>query len=322
MSNKRIILITGSSAGLGRQCALKIATEHPTTHRVVIASRNLASVKGAVDDIRKELNPGQQDAVVACAVSLDLASLESVKSFAKWAAVEFPVIDSLVLNAGMGPSDIVKTKDGFESVFAVNHLGHFYLTRLLLPNLLKSPQPRLVVVSSGMHNPMYKFGPPVVWTPESPTDWAYGDPSVATPNMVYCFSKLCNVLFAYELRSRIPDPRLTILIFDPGFCRDTNIRRSFNWAVRGLVDYGISGYIWVQEKTGLLPHRQLSDSVESGNLLASYSVDAGWAGEKPRYFAIATETESSVDSYNKDYQRILWEFSERVVGEKIGKLGL
>ncbi|KAI8799732.1 hypothetical protein BJ742DRAFT_860584 [Cladochytrium replicatum] len=323
MSTKKIVIITGSTAGLGYQCALRIASENSTTHRVVIASRNLKGVHAAVESIQRVLKPEHREAVVACAIPLDLTSLESVKSFADWATKEYPVIDSLVLNAGTGATAIEKTKDGVETVFAVNHLSHFYLTQLLLPNLLKSDNPRLVVVSSGMHNPMYGFAPPTKWTPNSPSDWAYGDPEVVTPYTVYPFSKLCNVLFAYALRDRVSDPRLAVVVFDPGFCRTTSLRRGFNWFVRNLVEFGITAFVWFKDVTGLHPHRQLSSTIESGNLMASYATEEKWAGSADsvtpaRYFSIATETKSSVVSYSKEHQKKLWEFSEQFINEKMG----
>ncbi|KAI8799734.1 hypothetical protein BJ742DRAFT_781080 [Cladochytrium replicatum] len=328
-ATKKIVIITGSTAGLGYQCALRIATEHPTTHRVVIASRNLKGVQTAVDSIQKALKPEHRDAVVACAVPLDLTTLDSVKSFADWATQEYPVIDSLVLNAGTEMAKIVKTKDGVETVFAVNHLSHFYLTQLLLSNLLNSENPRLVVVSSFVHNPAYKFGPPrPSWTENSPSDWAYGDPAVATPYTVYPFSKLCNVLFAYELRNRVADPRLAIVVFDPGFCRTTSFRRNYSWLLRNVLEHGFTALMWIRDVSGFHPHRKLSSTEESGNLMASYAIDDEWAvylgsaAAPVRYFSIATETSSSVDSYNKEYQRKLWEFSEAVLTGKMGGDGM
>ncbi|KAI8803033.1 hypothetical protein BJ742DRAFT_514523 [Cladochytrium replicatum] len=324
MSSRKIVLVTGSTTGLGYQCALRIATSHSKTHRVVIASRSLPSVNAAVENIRKKLKPEDHEAVIGCAVALDLSSLASVKSFAEWASEEYPVIDSLVLNAGTGAINTVeKSKDGFESAFAVNHLGHFYLTQLLLTYLLKSSQPRLVVVSSGLHNPMYGLTPPLPWTENSPADWANGDPDVAKALTVYPFSKLCNVLFAHELRTRVTDPRLAIYVFDPGFCRSTSLRRGFNWFLRNVVEFSITAILWIRDVTGITPHRQLSSTFESGNLMASFAADEKWVGSLTalnpvRYFAIATETESSVDSYNKEYQQKLWEFSENVVAEKMG----
>ncbi|KAI8803031.1 hypothetical protein BJ742DRAFT_830981 [Cladochytrium replicatum] len=322
-STRKTVIVTGSTAGLGYECARRIATEHSATHRVVIASRGLSGVSTAVESIQKLLKDEDKDAVVACGVQLDLNSLESVKSFAAWASQEYPTLDGLVLNAGIVPPSMVLSKDGLESTFAVNHLGHFYLTQLLLPNILRSNQPRVIVISSGMHNGMYNNGPSPKWTAQSPADWAYGDPSVYSALAAYPFSKLCNVLFAHELRARVADPRLTILVFDPGFCQTTGLRRGISWGLRSVVENGITAFLWIKDATGIHPHRQLSTTEESGGIMASFAVDDKWISSETsatpvRYFAIATETESSVDSYNKEYQKLLWEFSEKVVTEKMG----
>ncbi|KAI8800186.1 hypothetical protein BJ742DRAFT_874771 [Cladochytrium replicatum] len=328
MPAKKIVIVTGSTAGLGFQCALKIATAHHATHQVVVASRGLSGVKAAVEKIQEQLEPEQRDAVVPCGVPLDLTSLESVKAFSTWAAKEYPTIDSLVLNAGMMSFEITKSKDGFESTFAVNHLGHFYLTLLLLPNILRSDQPRVVVVSSGVHDPATGTGVPApVWTSESPADWAVGTPAISNPNSAYPFSKLCNVLFAYGLRTRVKDPRLAILVLDPGFCASTSFARDMSWIARAAYENIVSGILWAKEATGLNKIKQLSSVGKSGNVMASLAVEERWVQGNgqggitlPRYFAIDVERESSVDSYKIEYQKALWEFSEKAVIEKMGRL--
>ncbi|KAI8814383.1 hypothetical protein BJ742DRAFT_785124 [Cladochytrium replicatum] len=331
MSEKKIVIVTGATAGLGFQCALQIATKYHSTHRVVIASRNISGVETAVKKIQEKLRPENHDSVVVCGEPLDLSSLESVKEFAKWASEEYPVIDTLVLNAGMlATSSVTKSKDGFESTFAVNHLGHFYLTLLLLPNILRSTHPRLLVVSSGVHDPATKTGVPApVWNAQSPSDWSSGEPAMAHPNAAYPFSKLCNVLFAYELRTRVKDPRLAILILDPGFCPSTNLTRGLGWIGQFQMDAMVSWSLWYKEVTGENKIKQLSSTLKSGNIMASLAVEDKWTGSSyqqtvtpARYFAIDIERESSADSYKKEYQKALWEFSEKVVLEKMGKLEL
>ncbi|KAI8802019.1 hypothetical protein BJ742DRAFT_873550 [Cladochytrium replicatum] len=345
MSDKKIVIVTGATAGLGYQCALHIATNHSNTHRVIVASRSLTGVQDAVEKIREHLSADSQNAVLACEVPLDLSSLESVKQFSEWASQRYPVIDSLVLNAGLISVKFGLSRDGFENTFAVNHLGkfslclplfidltnyetgHFYLTRLLMPNILRSSHPRVVVVSSGVHDPVTKSGfnaPP--WSNESPADWAYGSPATNNSTLAYPFSKLCNVLFAYELRERIKDPRLAILVLDPGFCPSTGFTRDFNRIAAAVFETFMKADYMIREATGINKIKQLSSAERSGNIMAALAVDEKWVGGSgvtpARYFAIEVERESSVDSYNKEYQKALWEFSEKVVVEKMGKIEL
>ena len=81
-------------------------------------------------------------------VQLDLASLDSVRKFAAKVLEDEPQIDILINNAGKFATAFSQTKDGFESAFGVNHLGHFLLTNLLLDRLKKAPSARIVNVAS------------------------------------------------------------------------------------------------------------------------------------------------------------------------------
>ncbi|KAI8801502.1 hypothetical protein BJ742DRAFT_744424 [Cladochytrium replicatum] len=276
---------------------LRIAKEHAATHRIVIASRRLAGVNSAVESIQKLLKKHEKGAVVACGVPLDLNSLESAKSFAVCASKEYPTLYALVLNAGTVPPSIVLSKDGLESTFAVNHA--ISLTQLLLHNILGSTQTRVIVISSGMHNPIIQL------TFRLGLRWSLG---VRAPLRV---PLILQRAFAHELHARVADPRLTILVFHPGFCQTTGLRRGITWGFRSIVENGIKAFLWIKDVNKIHPHVQLITAEESGGMLASFVVDdklvSSDVSPTPfRYFSIATETESSVDSYNKEYQRLLW----------------
>lgn len=125
----RTVVVTGSNAGLGYECAKAIAASG-REWRVVLAVRSPEKGERAALRIAEETaNPGVE------AMGLDLASLASVRSFAKEFARrdDLPPVRSLVCNAGLQVvSGSIHTEDGFEETFGVNHLGHFLLVNLIL----------------------------------------------------------------------------------------------------------------------------------------------------------------------------------------------
>jgi NAD(P)-dependent dehydrogenase (short-subunit alcohol dehydrogenase family) len=150
-------IITGGNTGLGFECARALA-ETRDWH-VVIACRDVEKGREAV---KRLLAQTQYKEIVA--MTLDLASLESVRNFVRdYAAEPRPPLRAIVCNAA---TQIVTgrtyTGDGFETTFAVNHLGHFLLVNLMLSQM--APPARIVVVSSGTHDPAQTTGmPPPVY---------------------------------------------------------------------------------------------------------------------------------------------------------------
>lgn len=209
MASKRldgqVIVITGGNTGLGYWAALELARRGPQT--IVLACRNVVAGNEAARKIAAET--GHQN--VKCML-LDLASLESVRSFVTDFKQDHSQLDTLVCNAGVWmPMDKkAKTADGFEIHAGVNHLGHF-----LLVNLLRDHgNPRIVVVSSGLS------GSGQVRS-DNMEDLLYTGrfdgkgPSFAPSG--YCDSKLMNVLFVKELARRFPGSLAYALC--PGMCK-------------------------------------------------------------------------------------------------------
>ncbi|WP_020648088.1 oxidoreductase [Solimonas variicoloris] len=138
----RRALVTGGAAGLGFEVARALAAAGA---EVLIADRNVAGGEAAA----RQLATGGGRARFA---ALDLGDLASVRSFAADLVAEAQPLDILVNNAGLLPRlDRATTRDGFELKFGVSHLGHYALTGLLLPALLRSRQARVVSVSSIVH---------------------------------------------------------------------------------------------------------------------------------------------------------------------------
>ncbi|MET9517735.1 oxidoreductase [Streptomyces sp. NPDC002994] len=137
----RTAVVTGANSGIGLVTARELARRGA---RVVLACRSEQRGKEAAAGITREV-PG---ALVEF-TPLDLADLSSIRDFAD--SYPYDRLDLLINNAGVMALPYGRTADGFETQFGVNHLGHFALTGLLLPHLLRTPAARVVTVSSGLH---------------------------------------------------------------------------------------------------------------------------------------------------------------------------
>lgn len=141
LSSKRTVIITGSNRGIGLSAARLLAASNEW--QVVLACRSKDKAQAALKSISK----GNENIEI---MQLDLSDLRSVKDFTRsWGSRP---IDCLALNAGIqtGSSGVPsRSKQGFESSIAINHIGHFYLMNLLLSNVKKSSTGRVVIVGSG-----------------------------------------------------------------------------------------------------------------------------------------------------------------------------
>ena len=192
----RTVLVTGTTSGLGLQTALALARKGA---RVLMTARSTERGEQALARVRREV-PGAAVELVA----LDLADLASVRAAAADVTQRAAALDVLIDNAGVMAVPRSTTRDGFELQLGTNHLGHFALTGLLLPQLLVAPAPRVVVVSSAAHR-SGRIAFDDLQSERSYSRWgAYGQ------------SKLANLLFARELQSRVGD-RLLVAAAHPGY---------------------------------------------------------------------------------------------------------
>jgi NAD(P)-dependent dehydrogenase (short-subunit alcohol dehydrogenase family) len=139
----RTAVVTGANGGLGLETARQLAAKGA---HVVMAVRNQEKAAAAADQIRSSA----PDAALEL-VALDLASQASVRAATGQILAAHANIDLLINNAGIMGFPEAKTADGFEMQFGVDHLGHWSLTALLLPALLRTPGSRIVTVTSTAH---------------------------------------------------------------------------------------------------------------------------------------------------------------------------
>jgi len=211
----RTFLVTGANTGIGRATAQELARRGAS---VYVASRSAGKGEAAVAAIRAAAG---SDAVSF--LPLDLADLSSVRACADAFLGRGEPLHVLVNNAGVAGRRGV-TRQGFELMFGVNHLGHFLLTQLLLGRLTESAPARVVTVASDAH-----YSAPGI-------DWdALRRPARGITGLrEYATSKLCNVLFSQELARRTAGTGVTTYALHPGVVA-SDIWRRVPWPVRPLM---------------------------------------------------------------------------------------
>ncbi|GFP76323.1 SDR family NAD(P)-dependent oxidoreductase [Clostridium fungisolvens] len=301
--NKKTIIITGGNSGLGYACAKNIAKADKNNH-VILACRNAAKAKEAVNSLIKETDNSN-----ITSLELDLASLESVRSFvSKFSSSNYPPLYALVCNAGLIMVDkTYYTKDGFESTFGTNHLGHFLLANMLLGKMTDSG--RIVFVSSGTHDPAKKT---IVATPvyenarllAYPKEMNQNESMLTVGQRRYSTSKLCNIYCTYELAERIKkqtNKNITVNAFNPGQMPGTGFSRTFPPFMRFITKH--INYI------AALFLSNVNTANKSGKALAALVINPELKETTGKYFDGTREIKSSELSYNKENRRDLWNTS-------------
>jgi NAD(P)-dependent dehydrogenase (short-subunit alcohol dehydrogenase family) len=216
--NGKVALVTGANSGIGWYTALELAR---AGCEVILTARSESKGRDAVGRIRQQLPQAKLRVEI-----LDLASLASVHVVAAKLSVE-PKLDLLINNAGvMQIPRRQLTEDGFERQFGTNFLGHFALTGLLLPVLLRAPSPRVTTISSIAA----KMGLKRINFDDLQWERSYN------PWKAYCQSKLADLMFALELSRRCAARDIPLLsnAAHPGIAR-TNLQAAGRGKPPGLL---------------------------------------------------------------------------------------
>jgi NAD(P)-dependent dehydrogenase (short-subunit alcohol dehydrogenase family) len=300
----RELILTIEVYGAPTNSPCKAPSIHPLGNLVIISSRT--DKDHAAQAINKTL---KQDNTVF--IPLDLSNLDNIRAYAKdLTSKDYPPIQALVLNAGLQfPGALQKTSAGLESTFAVNHVGHALLFHLLCPYL--APQARVVVTSSGTHDPAQKSGlPDAVYT--TAEELAHPSPATASYSgrQRYASSKLANVMWTYALRRHLEkhaaERRITVAAMDPGLMPGTALAREAS---------GFEQVLWMRVLPKVIPLLRLLISPnihtprESGEALARLAVGTDVEGVSGRYFEGKKEIPSSKDSYDEKKQEDLWDWT-------------
>jgi NAD(P)-dependent dehydrogenase (short-subunit alcohol dehydrogenase family) len=277
----KVVVITGSNIGIGKETAVGLASMGAT---VVLACRNRDKATAAAAEVRDR--SGNEDVHV---VRLDLADLASVRACAEEISESWARVDVLINNAGGMWTERSTTAQGFEQTFGVNHLGHFYLTTLLLDRLKASAPARIVNVASAGHHAAWRG---MRWD-DLQCERRY------TAMRAYTPSKLANVLFTRGLARRLDPKHVTANALHPG-----TVRSGFG------MDGDMKGFMAVGSR---IVRPLLISSVRGARtsiyLASDPSVEGKtggyWVRRRPGRMSRAARDDASVDR--------LWEESERLL---------
>jgi len=274
--NGKVCVVTGATSGIGKAAATALAR---MGSQVVLVGRDQGRAEATAAEI------GANATVPPRVEIADLASMEEVRALAgRLGSLER--IDVLINNAGLVLGERRVTEDGFEHVFAVNHLAPFLLTNLLLPKLTGSAPARVVMVTSDAHtaakldldDPNLEHG----WN-----SWRS-----------YANSKLANILFTRELARRLDGTGVTANCAHPGV-----VRTGFGREGKPLLRLGTA----IARPFFLSPERGADTIV----YLAS-SPDV--AGETGGYYVKRQRREPSAAARDDAAARKLWDISEQLTG--------
>jgi NAD(P)-dependent dehydrogenase (short-subunit alcohol dehydrogenase family) len=291
----KLVLITGGSSGLGQETARALAAHGA---HVVLTARNVPKGEGVAAAIRE--STGNQKVEV---MDVELGAMASIRSFAERFLARHPRVDVLIDNAGVMACPFEKTSDGFEMQFGSNHLGHFLLTCLLAPALMRGAPSRIVSLSSRGH----RISPVVfddIQFEKRPYDkWlSYGQ------------SKTANILFAVGLEKRLGSRGVHANALHPGAIMTELMRHmqteDFEF-VRSRNSRG--GVSFKTTEAGAATQTFAATAPELEGRGGLYLEDC--------HVAVVNDAEDALDgvkSYALDPPNAerLWEVSEKLVGQK------
>jgi len=276
----KVVLVTGANTGIGKETAAAVAARGATT---LLACRNVAKAHEAAADI--QAMTGNEKVVV---LHLDLKDLAVVERCASDVSERFGRVDVLVNNAGGWWSSREVTAQGFEQTFAVNYLGHYALTRLLLESLRHAAPSRIVNATSLAH----WFVRGINWDDlQSERQWR--------PPLAYAQSKLALILFTRELARRLDDSGIVVHVGHPGVVRS-------RFGEDGDLHGASKALLRVSMLVSVPPARGARTSIHLATAPQVMNSNGGyWANAKP--------ARSSRAARDDDAARRLWDVSEELV---------
>ena len=275
----KVCVVTGATAGIGRETALALAKMGAT---VVIVARDAAKASRTADEIEKAAPDAKVDVVLA-----DFASLDAVRAAAREIGARYRTVNVLVNNAGVAQKHRTLSADGYELTFAVNHLAPFLFTREMLPLLQAGAPARIVNVASAAE----AHGP--IDFDDLQTEQNY------VGFRVYGKTKLMNMLFTYELAQRLANTGVTVNCLHPGAVA-TDLLRQIPWWLYAI----ISPFL-------LTPEQGAKTQIF---LASSPSVEGASGG----YYVKSKAARSSPRSYDVNARKRLWDVSETLVTAVVG----
>ena len=274
--NGKVCVVTGATSGIGKAAATRLARMGA---QVVLVGRDRGRASAAAAEIGSASTPPPTVEIA------DLAPMEQVRSLAeRLGALER--IDVLVNNAGLMLSERRSSPDGFEYVFAVNHLAPFLLTNLLLPKLTASAPARVVTVTSDAHTGARLD----LDDPHLEREWAFW--------RSYANSKLANILFTRELARRLDGTGVTANCAHPGVVRTRLFREG-----KPLARVGVS-----------FARPFFASPGRGADTIVYLASSPDVTGQTGGYYVKRRRREPSAAARDDAAARKLWEISEKMTG--------
>lgn len=274
----KLCMVTGATSGIGRVTAQVLAQAGA---EVVVVGRNREKSEATVDRIKQQTGNSAVEYMLA-----DLSSQTAIRQLAETFKRQHERLDVLVNNAGAFFLWRQESVDGIEMTFALNHLGYFLLTNLLLDMLKASAPARVINVSSGSHRG------------ETININHFQGKRMYSGFRAYGESKLANILFTYELARRLEGTGITVNAIHPGFVA-TNIGTNNGWIVRAIRPLMDLFAMSAEEGADTINYLAISKEVEEIT---------------GKYFIKRKAVSSSAISYDESIARRLWQVSMELIG--------
>ena len=277
----KTVVISGATNGIGKAAAIELSKERS---KLIFTYRNESLAKDLLAEI-KDLSPDTQVHSVYC----DFSNQDSIKKCAEEINVLCKDIDVLVNNAGVVNTSYHETSDGIENTFAVNHLGYFLFTNLLLHKLKGEDETRIINVSSAAHS----FVKEIQWQ-----DINFKN-NFKQGLRCYGQSKLANLLFTRYLAIKLSTENISVNAIHPG-----GVNTSL----------GSQNKVWYSKPLRLILRPFFRSPVKGAEsiIFLATKQDDGVTGE---YFVDSKIHKSSSYSKNLEEAHKLWSLSEEMVGQ-------
>ena len=279
--NNKYVMITGANSGIGKETAIALARKGAY---IIMLCRSREKAEKAMFEIKERAGTENIDLIIA-----DLSDQKTIYSAVEEFKAKFDRLDVLINNAGSILKERQETEEGYEMTFAVNHLGHFLLTLLLLDVLIRSAPSRIINVSSAAHR--------------------FGNLDLRHINFedkyssfrTYSNSKLANVLFTYELARRLEGTGVSVNALHPGVVNSNFGKGQFSKLLTPFVAFSTLFLINPEKGAKTSVYLASSDDVKEVS---------------GKYFKKQKAVKSSKASYNEKTQKELWKLSLAMVNKQ------
>lgn len=278
----KLCIVTGANSGIGKATAMELASQG--AYVVMICRNEKRGLNAKEEIIQKTGNTGVE------LMLADFSYQYEIREVAEKITNKFDQVDILINNVGTIFHKRQETMDGIEKTFAVNHLGPFLLTNLLLPHLNKAPEARIINVASEAH----RVGVPVFDLDNLQLQKGFGGVKA------YGLSKLCNIMFTHELAKKLEGTHITTNALHPGVV-STNLAEEASWWMKFLYFIGRPFM------------RSPGKGARTPIYLATSDEVAGISG---KYFKNQKQVKPASIAFDDEMTSKLWDISERLTGLK------